>query len=220
MQVVYQIHFATRTFYRFPLYLIFWSITSTEGLTGSDEMCNVYMMYYTNNADNGTEFQSCGYLCNAEQNRAYPADSIQPLPPNPLLEAYAIHGKMNHQLRNNSTIKMTETTSEEKPIIGEQTIHHQSKEEKGQHHSHPQEDSNAVSLMDGDAEDLQQLHLHLKIELKTTTEIDVTSIPTKGAPTEEVHREKVNTISSKLDSQKREDNFWSFLFFYRRFFSS
>ena len=66
-------------------------------------MCNVYMMYYTD-ADIGTEFQQCGYLCNPEQNRAYPADSIEPLPPNPVLEAYAIHGKMNHQLRTNSSV--------------------------------------------------------------------------------------------------------------------
>ena len=66
-------------------------------------MCNVYMMYYTD-ADHGSEFQQCGYLCNADQNNAYPIDSIQPLPPNPVLEAYAIHGKMNHQLRTNSSL--------------------------------------------------------------------------------------------------------------------
>lgn len=77
-----------------------WSIL---GGSGADEMCNIYMMYYTD-AGNGTEFQQCGYVCNPEQNKAYPADSIQPLPPNPVLEAYAINGKMNHQLRTNSSL--------------------------------------------------------------------------------------------------------------------
>ena len=79
-----------------------------KGLTGSDEMCNVYMIHYTDNADIGTEFHLCGYLCNEEQNLAYPADSFRPLSPNPLLEAYAIHGKRNHQLRTNSTSNDTE----------------------------------------------------------------------------------------------------------------
>lgn len=65
-------------------------------------MCNVYMMYYTD-ANEGREFQSCGYICNPEQNKAYPADSIEPPPVNSVLEAYAIHGKKNHQLRTNSS---------------------------------------------------------------------------------------------------------------------
>lgn len=57
-------------------------------------MCNVYLMYYTD-AINGTGYQSCGYACNAQQNRAFPSDSIEPLPYNPVLEAYALHGNKN-----------------------------------------------------------------------------------------------------------------------------
>ena len=63
-------------------------------------------------ADHGSEFQQCGYLCNADQNKAYPIDSIQPLPPNPVLEAYAIHGQMNHQLRTNSSLDAASTHPE------------------------------------------------------------------------------------------------------------
>jgi hypothetical protein len=162
----------------------------------------VYMMYYTDNADVGVEFQSCGYLCNTEQTRAYPADSIQPLPRNPLLEAYAIHGKMNHQLRTNST------TSEEMSIT-EQTIHRHEDEEI-EHNS--QHDSNSMVLVDDETHHQQ----HLEMEKQPTTEA-AAAIPVKQA-TKEVHVEKVNTISSKSDNQKQEDNFWSILFFFRRFF--
>jgi peptidylamidoglycolate lyase len=173
------------------------------------------MMYYTDNADNGTEFQSCGYLCNEEQNRAYPADSIRPLPPNPLLEAYAIHGKMNHQLRTNSTAIGSEL--EEKPsVTDERPIHHQ-EEEESQHKSQQAPEmlpsnNSASHLNDGDVH-------HQHFETTTVTEV---AAKTKEAMSisKETHREKANQISmSKLDSKKREDNFWSFLFFFRRFFS-
>ena len=181
-------------------------------------MCNVYMMYYTDNAENGTEFQSCGYLCNEEQNRAYPADSIRPLPPNPLLEAYAIHGKMNHQLRTNSTAIGSE--SEEKPsVTNERPIHHHEEEEEQNKSQQAQEilpsNNSASHLIDDHVHHQHQQHF------ETTTVAEVAA-KTKEAMSisKETHREKANQISiSKLDSQKREDNFWSFLFFFRRFFS-
>ena len=65
------------------------------GGTGADEMCNIFLMYYSD-ATKGKGYQSCGYACSPSQLRAFPADSVEPLPPNPLLESYAIHGK-NHQ---------------------------------------------------------------------------------------------------------------------------
>jgi hypothetical protein len=180
-------------------------------------MCNVYMMYYTNNADNGTEFQSCGYLCNEDQNRAYPADSIRPLPSNPLLEAYAIHGKMNHQLRTNSAAIGSEL--EEKPsVTDERPIHHQ-EEEESQHKSQQAPEvlpsNNSASHLNDD-----DVHHQHGQDFETTTATEVASITKETMSSKEAKREKANQISiSKLDSQKREDNFWSFLFFFRRFFS-
>jgi peptidylamidoglycolate lyase len=178
------------------------------------------MMYYTDNADNGTEFQSCGYLCNEEQNRAYPADSIRPLPPNPLLEAYAIHGKMNHQLRTNSTAIGSEL--EEKPsVTDERPIHHQEEEESKSQQAQevlPSNNNSASQLIDDD------VHQHFETT-STVTEVASSTVAaiTKESMSisKETHRDKaINQISmSKLDSQKREDNFWSFLFFFRRFFS-
>ncbi len=169
-------------------------------------MCNVYLMYYTDNADIGAEFQSCGYLCNAEQNRAYPADSIQPLPPNPILEAYAIHGKMNHQLRTNSTAD----ASEEMPIAVEPIIIDNKDNSSQQHET---SDSGGL-LVDHDAH-----HHYQHVEMETTTDVaSAPAVPITQA-TKEVRREKVKAISSKSDSQKKDDNFWSILFFFRRFFS-
>lgn len=66
------------------------------GMTGKDEMCNIYLMYYTD-AQNGTEYETCGYICNEKQNLAFPADSVEPLPRNLLLEEYAIHRRKHVQ---------------------------------------------------------------------------------------------------------------------------
>jgi peptidylamidoglycolate lyase len=157
-------------------------------------------MYYTDNTDIGAEFQSCGYLCNAEQNRAYPADSIQPLPPNPILEAYAIHGKMNHQLRTNSST----AAIQEMPIVVEPIII--------DNNSSQHETSNSGGLMVN-----HDVHHH--VEMESTTNVAEPPAVTITQATKEIRREKVKAISSKSDSQKKDDNFWSFLFFYRRFFS-
>lgn len=59
-------------------------------------MCNVYFMYYSEDV-NGTFYPSCGYGCNQDQIKAYPADSIEPLPANPILEAYALHGNKHNK---------------------------------------------------------------------------------------------------------------------------
>jgi peptidylamidoglycolate lyase len=160
-------------------------------------------MYYTDNTDIGAEFQSCGYLCNAEQNRAYPADSIQPLPPNPILEAYAIHGKMNHQLRTNSSTGAIQ----EMPIVVEPIIIDNT------NNSSQHETSNGEGLMvDHD------VHHHVEME-STTNVAEPAAVTITQATKEVIRREKVKGISSKSDTQKKDDNFWSFLFFYRRFFS-
>lgn len=66
-------------------------------------MCNLYIMYYTDQ-DPGPGFQSCGYLCNERQMAAYPTDSDEPLPRNPILEAYALHGK--HGLNKNEAAEL------------------------------------------------------------------------------------------------------------------
>ncbi|EFX78165.1 hypothetical protein DAPPUDRAFT_225477 [Daphnia pulex] len=173
------------------------------GLTGSDEMCNVYLMYYTDNTDIGAEFQSCGYLCNAEQNRAYPADSIRPLPSNPILEAYAIHGKMNHQLRTNSST----AASQEMPAIAVEPIVIDNTNNSSQH-----ETSNSGGLLDHD--------VHHHVEMESTTDVaEPAAVTITQATKEIIRREKVKGISIKSDSQKKDDNYWSFLFFFRRFFS-
>lgn len=185
-------------------------LLDNKGLSSSDEMCNVYMMYYTN-ADNGTEFQSCGYYCNDEQNRAYPADSIQPLPSNPTLEAYAIHGKMNYQLRTNSTI------SEEEPIIH---VDHNKNEEDYQLKNQSQiEEQDTFQLAS------QVHHEHQTPEETTKQEqpLAMNVVPGK----EETLNEKENKSAIKAANQdvtvkkkRREDHhFWSILFFIRRFFS-
>ena len=69
-------------------------------------------------------------------------------------------------------------------------------------------------LVDHDAH-----HHHQHVEMETTTDFaSAPAVPITQA-TKEVRREKVKAISSKSDSQKKDDNFWSILFFFRRFFS-
>ncbi|KAI9562633.1 hypothetical protein GHT06_010087 [Daphnia sinensis] len=181
------------------------------GLSSSDEMCNVYMMYYTN-ADNGTEFQSCGYYCNEEQNRAYPADSIEPLPPNPILEAYAIHGKKNHQLRTNSTI------SEEKPIIHD-IIHHNEHEENQLRNQSQIEQQDTFQLASEVHPEHQTPEEAPKAEQSLAKSVIV---PGKEETLNEKEKEKVIKPANQdvtVKKKRREDHFWSILFFIRRFFS-
>lgn len=170
-------------------------------------MCNVYMMYYTD-VNNGTEFQSCGYLCNAEQNRAYPADSTQPLPSNPTLEAYAIHGKRNHELRTSSTISDTD------PIIYEIGDHH-----KNEEHQLPVEQQDEVIQV---TSDVQQGHEHQHLHVKQDQSLAMNADLVKGQTRDEKANEAViKTVNKELDvkQKRREDHLWSIFFFIRRFFS-
>ena len=62
------------------------------GTTAADEMCNLYILYYTE-AKNGKSFSSCwDEDSRLKASRYFPADSVKPLPPNPLLEEHALHG--------------------------------------------------------------------------------------------------------------------------------
>jgi hypothetical protein len=62
--------------------------------------------------------------------------------------------------------------------------------------------------------------VHHHVEMESTTNVaEPAAVPITQATKEVIRREKVKGISSKSDNQKKDDNFWSFLFFYRRFFS-
>ncbi|XP_064111152.1 peptidyl-glycine alpha-amidating monooxygenase B-like isoform X2 [Macrobrachium nipponense] len=66
------------------------------GGTSSDEMCNLYLMYYTNR-NTGSETGGCGLESFEEITRNLPLDSDVPLPPNPLLEEHAHGTHTNHK---------------------------------------------------------------------------------------------------------------------------
>ncbi|KAK7072789.1 hypothetical protein SK128_007896, partial [Halocaridina rubra] len=61
------------------------------GGTANDEMCNLYLMYYTDR-DEGSESGGCGQETFTYVTKTLPADSDVPLPPNPQLEEHA-HGQ-------------------------------------------------------------------------------------------------------------------------------
>lgn len=67
-------------------------------------MCNLYLMYYTD-AERGNSYSVCTDQCGS---RIFPADSDEPLPPNPLLEEHAIRG--NHK-NENGTISISDHMS-------------------------------------------------------------------------------------------------------------
>nr|AEI84584.1 peptidylglycine alpha-amidating monooxygenase [Conus bullatus] len=62
--------------------------TVSVGSTGDDEMCNFYIMFYTNNTVD-VPSGGCSGVDNASLVDNMPEDSDVPLPPNPLLEAEA-----------------------------------------------------------------------------------------------------------------------------------
>ncbi|KAG7168660.1 Peptidyl-glycine alpha-amidating monooxygenase-like [Homarus americanus] len=64
------------------------------GSTSGDEMCNLYLMYYTDR-EQGSEMGGCGYETFPHITHNLPVDSDVPLPPNPLLEEHA-HGENKH----------------------------------------------------------------------------------------------------------------------------
>lgn len=75
------------------------------GSTAGDEMCNLYLMYYTDGKD-GSPYQTCTEQCGMPA--IYPEGSDVPLPPNPLLEEHALHG--NHA-NENETITINDKMS-------------------------------------------------------------------------------------------------------------
>uniref|UniRef100_A0A0P5MV37 Peptidyl-glycine alpha-amidating monooxygenase n=2 Tax=Daphnia magna TaxID=35525 RepID=A0A0P5MV37_9CRUS len=72
--------------------------TTYMGSTAGDEMCNLYLMYYTD-AKSGTAYQICTDQCN-QRPSLFPIDSDEPLPPNPLLEEHALHGSHDKENAN------------------------------------------------------------------------------------------------------------------------
>lgn len=61
------------------------------GSTAADEMCNFYIMYYTD-SQLGSPFGECIDMKYPELPKFLPSDSDVPLPRNPLLEEHASHG--------------------------------------------------------------------------------------------------------------------------------
>ncbi|KAG0719757.1 Peptidyl-glycine alpha-amidating monooxygenase [Chionoecetes opilio] len=59
------------------------------GSTAADEMCNLYLMYYTD-LKTGSEFSACPRETYPMITKNLPPDSDVPLPPNPLLEEHAM----------------------------------------------------------------------------------------------------------------------------------
>lgn len=55
----------------------------------TDEMCNFYMMYYSDSSKNLSSYMECIDNQVSRVSQHIPADSAKPLPPNPLLEAKA-----------------------------------------------------------------------------------------------------------------------------------
>ncbi|XP_056022421.1 peptidylglycine alpha-amidating monooxygenase-like isoform X2 [Ostrea edulis] len=96
------------------------SRTTFIGATHNDEMCNFYIMYY---ADRNTRLQyhSCAGNNIPSLAQKLPADSYQPLPPNPLLEMVA-HGPSGHMgdpeghtAKPNPVTKMSTMAPTQKP---------------------------------------------------------------------------------------------------------
>ena len=85
--------------------------------THIDEMCNFYMMYYTN-ADKGKSFYECFGNDFEKKLESLPAGNDVPLPPNPLLEDegnghHHHHGMTTeHKLNDESTEQAQETNAD------------------------------------------------------------------------------------------------------------
>uniref|UniRef100_T1IX66 Copper type II ascorbate-dependent monooxygenase C-terminal domain-containing protein n=1 Tax=Strigamia maritima TaxID=126957 RepID=T1IX66_STRMM len=68
---------------------------TTIGSTADDEMCNFYIMYYTN-FEGGSSYGDCVDVSDNDLVSAMPLDSDTPLPRNPLLEEHAHGGMGSH----------------------------------------------------------------------------------------------------------------------------
>ncbi|KAK2172260.1 hypothetical protein NP493_977g01004 [Ridgeia piscesae] len=78
-------------------------IDTNMGATHTDEMCNFYMMYYTD-VDHGQAFGMCGINQYPYLFRELPPGNDVPLPPNPLLESKAA----GHMEQGNDDAAITE----------------------------------------------------------------------------------------------------------------
>ncbi len=64
---------------------------SCAGSTAGDEMCNLYLMYYTDSDKISSVPKMCVNDRSQSITRGMPEDSDKPLPPNPRLEQMAKH---------------------------------------------------------------------------------------------------------------------------------
>lgn len=86
-----------------------------SGSTSGDEMCNLYLMYYTDR-DLGSESGGCWQEMFPELTRHLPHDSDTPLPPNPLLEEHA-HGENKHKVSKLGLFRKNTVASPYRQII-------------------------------------------------------------------------------------------------------
>lgn len=106
------------------------AITHTYiGGTSKDEMCNLYLMYYTDR-DEGSESGGCGGENFPSITSNLPADSDEPLPPNPLLEEHA-HGE------NTQKEEITYNTVINKNIEMEKKAHSRKNPQPDKYLTHP-----------------------------------------------------------------------------------
>ncbi|GAB6032429.1 hypothetical protein CHUAL_011067 [Chamberlinius hualienensis] len=89
--------------------------TTEIGSTTNDEMCNLYIMYYTDN-EQGEDFYTCVDVQDADLVSYMPSDSDIPLPRNPLLEEHA-KGSHNDALLHQN-MHQTDTLDNGKSVNG------------------------------------------------------------------------------------------------------
>ena len=65
------------------------------GQTAGDEMCNLYLMFYTDSRDPESHYIDCGDESYPDLSKAIPAESDIPLPRNKTLEEHAMGHGMN-----------------------------------------------------------------------------------------------------------------------------
>ncbi|XP_050701944.1 peptidyl-glycine alpha-amidating monooxygenase B-like isoform X1 [Eriocheir sinensis] len=80
------------------------------GSTAKDEMCNLYLMYFTDR-EAGSEFGMCGIETYQIITKNLPPDSDVPLPPNPLLEEHA-QGENKHKVKGQEGSSKAPSTKE------------------------------------------------------------------------------------------------------------
>ncbi len=84
------------------------SSITTMGSTANDEMCNLYIMYYTN-AKVGHPFGLCVDTQFKDLTKYLPVGSDEPLPPNPELEEHAHNHFSNNRPDKKISFSYTES---------------------------------------------------------------------------------------------------------------